>query len=73
MKVYKIASLSKKFYGCILIAANSKEEAKNLFIEGHPFNEILLKEANCVITEIRGLIYKGNRIILLDNMRFINL
>lgn len=70
MKVYNIEPHRECYGGAILIAANSEEEAKNLYFGENLFNETLYLDARCSITEIPYLFYEGDDkdFIILNNL-----
>lgn len=68
MKVFKIIPTKAYCHGCALVAANSEEEAKKLYLEEDEFNDILFDDGKCIVEEIKGLTYDGNDIIILDKL-----
>lgn len=68
MKVFKIIPNVCYGHGCAIIAANSEEEAKKLYIEASEFNKFLFDDLNCSIHEIEHLTYTGIDVVLVDTL-----
>ena len=68
MKVFIIEPHKEYVYGSILIAANSEEEAKNLYFGAHEFNKFCYEAARCSCREFKDLFYEGKDIILSDTL-----
>ena len=66
MKVFIIEPHKEYAHGSILIAANSEEEAKNLYFGENEFNQFCYETARCSCREFKDLYYEGNDIILSD-------
>lgn len=60
MKVYIIIPLNSTFSGCALVAANSKEEAKKLYIQEND-GSFMYKEGNCYIREFEEIYCNGEK------------
>lgn len=68
MKVFIIEPHREYTAGSALVAANSEEEAKTLFIQEDKFNELFYEDCRCSCKEIEGLTYEGKDIILSDTL-----
>ncbi|MBO7692958.1 MAG: hypothetical protein J6Y28_01680 [Acholeplasmatales bacterium] len=68
MKVFSIKPHKEYSGGIALIAANTQEEAKNLYISADEFNECLYDEYNCDTQLVEGLYYESNEVFILDTI-----
>lgn len=67
MKVFKIIPTKNYCHGCAIVAADTTEQAKKIYLE-YEFNDILFNDGECIVKEIKGLTYHGDDIILIDTM-----
>ena len=68
MKVFIIEPHREYSHGSAIIAANTEEEAKNLYFGEHEFNETFYEVARCSCKEIKDLFYEGKDVILSDTL-----
>lgn len=68
MKVFKIIPHKEYCHGCVIVAANSKEEAMKLYCQKDEFNKFMVEEANCECKEIEGMFYAGKDIVIIDTL-----
>ena len=68
MKVFIIEPHKEYGHGSVLIAANSEEEAKNLYFGEHKFNIFCYEDGRCSCREFKDLYYEGKDIILNDTL-----
>lgn len=70
MKVFGIKPHKEYCGGIALVAANTQEEAKNLYLGSDEFNAVMYNEYNCDTQLIEGLFYEGDKIIIEDTLYF---
>lgn len=68
MKVFIIEPHKEYAHGSALIAANTEEEAKNLYFGENEFNKFFYEDARCSCREFKDLYYEGKDIILSDTL-----
>ena len=68
MKVFIIEPHKDYSHGSAIIAANTEEEAKNLYFGENEFNKFLYEDARCSCREFKDLFYEGKDSILNDTL-----
>lgn len=68
MNVYIIEPHNEYCFGSVIVAANSEEEAKELYLDENEFNKFMYEECKCSCRQIKDLTYTGTDIILSDTL-----